>query len=127
MICNCFFYFGMLLSIYMDKQWQGGESMDIKKRIEMIEKDGLMARGKKDLIRHLEGGRLTHRQAIHAHCYDCMCYFIDGRADCRLTRCSLYPFMIFNKNRIKSISRKLSEEHIEKMQGARKKSKTVNQ
>jgi len=97
-----------------------GESMDIKKRIEMIKKDGLTTKGKKELICHLEGGRLTYRQAIHAHCYDCMCYFIDGRADCEMPRCPLHPFMVFNRNRTKPKTRILTEEHIEKLLKGRK-------
>jgi hypothetical protein len=36
--------------------------------IDMIKKNGLRAKGKKELLKHLEGGRLTHRQAIWAHC-----------------------------------------------------------
>lgn len=101
-------------------------SEDLTKLIEMIKKDGVTARGKRELISYLEGRRLTHRQAIQAHCYDCMCYFIDGRADCQLTRCPLYPFMIFNKNQSKPKTRKLTEEHVQKLQRARKTRKAGN-
>jgi hypothetical protein len=48
--------------------------------------------GKTNLVRHLNGDRLTQRQAILAKCCDCMCYHVDGRIDCRMPHCSLYPF-----------------------------------
>ena len=48
--------------------------------------------GKRNLIKHLLGERLTQRQAILAKCCDCMGYHIDGRMDCRMPHCSLYPF-----------------------------------
>ncbi len=69
--------------------------MTDKDRIAVIGKDGLRAKGKTELLRHLEGKKLTHKQAIYAKCYDCMGYFIDGRMDCRLCGCSLYPFMVY--------------------------------
>jgi hypothetical protein len=34
-------------------------------------KNGTRRIGQKDLINHLEGKRLTQRQAIRAKCYDC--------------------------------------------------------
>ena len=96
-----------------------------EKRIAMIRKDGLKARGKEELITHLQGGRLTHRQAIQAHCYDCMGYFADGRADCEMPRCPLYPFMNFNRNKNKRVKRVLTGEHLRKMIRAKQESHAV--
>lgn len=42
---------------------------------------------------HRKGGRLTQRQAILAKCADCMNNYVDGREDCRITACPLYPWM----------------------------------
>ena len=64
-----------------------------KKRI--IKDVGIGARGRKELLKHLSGGRLTQRQAILAKCYDCMGYFTDGKEDCGIPECSLYPFMAY--------------------------------
>jgi hypothetical protein len=58
---------------------------------------GKRARGGKELKKHLAGDRLTQRQAIHAKCYDCMGGYSDGRVDCQLSDCSLYPFMAYRK------------------------------
>ena len=69
--------------------------------IEMIRKDGKRAKGKSELIKHLEGERLTYKQAVNAKCYECMCYCMDGLIDCTISRCPLYPFMPYNPNRIK--------------------------
>ena len=51
------------------------------------------SRGKTLYLKYLDGVRLTGRQAALAKCCDCMCYHIDGREDCRMPTCPLYPFM----------------------------------
>lgn len=71
-----------------------------------INQHGKTARGKKEILKYLGGGRLTPKQAILAHCYGCMAYFADGKIDCKMPKCPLHPFMAFNKNRQK---RKTSE------------------
>jgi len=61
--------------------------------------------GKTQLLKYLTGKRLTQAQAIKAKCCDCMGGFSDGRIDCAMPDCSLYPFMIYNPKRGKSISK----------------------
>jgi hypothetical protein len=73
--------------------------------MESIKRDGIRAKGKVELLKYLEGGRLTFKQAIHGKCYDCMGFFQDGRIDCELLRCPLYPFMVFNPKKKKGSSR----------------------
>jgi hypothetical protein len=63
------------------------------KKIEEIRKHGISTRGKTNLIRYLEGERLTQREAILAKCCDCAGYHSDGRVDCRMPDCPLYPYM----------------------------------
>jgi len=56
--------------------------------------------GKTFLLKHLYGDVLTRDQAIKAKCADCMGYYIDGRADCEVSGCPLYPYMPYKaKNR----------------------------
>ena len=53
-------------------------------------KSGKLRKGRKWLIKHLEGVRLTRNQAISAKCYDC-----NGMGEsykCEIRECSLYPF-----------------------------------
>lgn len=71
------------------------------KLISEIQKHGKTVKGKKELIKHLDGGHLTPKQMIHAHCYACMGYFIDGRQDCKMPKCPCYPFMTFNTDKRK--------------------------
>jgi len=73
--------------------------MDIKTRLAIAQKSGIASAGKTNLIKHLQGERLTQRQAIHAKCCDCMGYNADGRMDCRMPHCSLYPWMSFRDDR----------------------------
>jgi hypothetical protein len=89
------------------------------KRIHEIKQHGKTARGKKELIKYLAGGKLTPKQAIQAKCFDCTGYFADGRNDCRMTKCSLYPFMAFNSDKSKRTSRTMSEDHKAKLRAAR--------
>ena len=53
----------------------------------------IRAVGKKELIKHLQGGRLTMRQRLLAKCFECMGGYADGTQDCRITDCPLYPVM----------------------------------
>ena len=56
-------------------------------------KSGSGRRGKANLVKYLEGGRLTQRQAIQAKCYDCQGM---GESDeCDIESCSLYPYSQF--------------------------------
>jgi len=71
------------------------------KLISDIEKHGKTARGRQELLKHLDGGRLTLKQSVLAHCYSCMGYYSDGKQDCRLSKCPLWPFMAYNANRQK--------------------------
>lgn len=91
----------------------------MNKNISDIKRHGKTARGKKELIKHLEGGRLTLKKAVNAYCYDCTGYYADGRQDCKMPKCSLYPFMAFNQDKSKRTSRTMSEEHKAKLRAAR--------
>lgn len=84
--------------------------MNESKLIETIKNNGKRAKGKSELLKHLEGHRLTFKQAVNAKCYECMGYCIDGLIDCTLTDCPLYPFMPYNPNRIKRNRRNRVEQ-----------------
>jgi len=60
---------------------------------EMMLRRGIRAKGRKELAAHLEGIRLTQRQAIQAKCYECMGAYSDGRVFCKIPKCPLSPFM----------------------------------
>jgi len=58
-------------------------------------KAGKMRQGKNDLIKHLEGKRLSWGRAIKAKCYDCNGM---GEIDtCDIVTCPLYPFSPYRK------------------------------
>jgi len=72
-----------------------------EKLITEIKRHGKAARGKKELINHLEGKRLTPKKAIEAKCFDCLCYMVDGRQDCKIPKCPCYPFMAYSADKKK--------------------------
>jgi len=39
------------------------------------------------------GKKLTLKQAVLAKCADCMGKYADGKLDCEIPECSLYPWM----------------------------------
>ena len=91
-----------------------------EKTISDIQRHGKTARGKKELIKHLEGGRLTLKQAVNAYCFACMGYYADGKQDCNMPHCSLHPFMAYNQNREKqTVKKTMPAGHMEKMRAAR--------
>lgn len=54
--------------------------------------------GKRHLITHLEGKRLTRNQIIMAKCCECMGGYVDGRMDCKIPDCPLYPLMPYREH-----------------------------
>lgn len=77
-------------------------------KLESIKKHGVSAQGRKELLRYLKGKDLTLHQAVLARCYDCMSYFADGAADCKIPECPLYPYMPFRtlRNVNKAVAKK---------------------
>jgi hypothetical protein len=56
-------------------------------------KNGILAKGKKELEAYHSREKLTPLKAVLAKCYECMGRYIDGRRDCQVTDCPLYEFM----------------------------------
>lgn len=67
---------------------------------------GLETPGKRYLVKHIKGERITLRQAVMAKCFECMCGFADGRQDCKITVCALYPWMPFRQVKASSTAPK---------------------
>lgn len=67
--------------------------MSNEKKIASIRKHGIAAQGRKELLMHLQGTPLTERQGRLAQCYDCMGYYVDGKADCGIPDCPHYRRM----------------------------------
>lgn len=55
--------------------------------------EGILAIGKTELLRYLDGKTLTREEAILAMCYDCTGYYAEGRQDCKQSQCPLYQYM----------------------------------
>jgi hypothetical protein len=92
----------------------------MNERIKNLRKYGKTARGKNELLKHLSGERLTLKQAVNAHCCDCMGFYADGKVDCNMPHCSLHPFMAYNQNRVKrTVKNPMPKDHMEKMRAAR--------
>jgi len=62
-----------------------------------IAKHGLTSGGMTVYLKYLSGKRLTNKQAIMAKCFDCCGYYADGRQDCGIKVCPLYPLMPYGE------------------------------
>ena len=79
--------------------------------LEDIEKYGKSYQGYNEMVKYLHGEILTLKQSVKAKCFDCMGFYADGKNDCKITTCSLYPFMPFNENGPrKRVAKPMSEE-----------------
>jgi hypothetical protein len=87
--------------------------MDIEK-INTIRKSGKAAKGKQELVDHFTGKKLTLRKAVLSKCYECMNYYADGKVDCQIPSCPLYPFMPYREGE-KIVLRKMAEAQKEKV------------
>jgi hypothetical protein len=69
-----------------------------------IKKYGLTVRGRREYLKYLNKEKITLRQAVAAHCYDCQGFFADGRTPCPDELCPLWPWSQFrNKESVKTI------------------------
>jgi len=58
-------------------------------------KSGPRRSGRKEIIKYLEGGKLTRSQAIRAKCFDCL--GMGDQSICDSVSCSLNPFSPFRQ------------------------------
>lgn len=49
--------------------------------------------GRKHMLRFIKGESITRSQAMKAKCFECCNGFIDGRVDCGIRDCPIYPWM----------------------------------
>ena len=67
-------------------------------------RSGKMTSGKRELLNHLAGKKLTQKQAIRAKCYDCS-GFGESR-ECDIVECSLLPYSQYGGKKWKAKGKK---------------------
>lgn len=67
--------------------------------------DSPQAKGKRELLKRLDGGHLTTKQAILANCFECCNGYVDGKVDCEIDNCALYEYMPYGKIQYKNATR----------------------
>ncbi|MDP1989471.1 MAG: hypothetical protein Q8K00_00485 [Syntrophales bacterium] len=93
--------FGLTGRSWTYRNHQGGNVTDrrsnvsrqMEQRICEIEKYGMKAKGRKELVYHLEGRPLPRGKAILGMCYSCSGFYADGKIDCAMPMCPLYRYM----------------------------------
>jgi hypothetical protein len=91
----------------------------ISKMIEVVGKWALH-QGKSELLRFLNGGKLSWKEQCRAKCFECCCGYDDGAKDCKIPTCPLYGGMPYRDAKPeKKGSRTMSDEHKAKMAAAR--------
>ena len=86
------------------------------------------ARGVKELKKYLLGERLTQRQAIIAKCADCMFDYADGKDDCQIPDCPLYPYQPYQTDVVlpKKHNKPMTSEHKKAFMRGRIAKKGIN-
>lgn len=56
----------------------------------------MLSSGKAEMKLHLNSKPLSRMQAMKAKCFECMNGFLDGRQDCKIKDCPLYPWMPYS-------------------------------
>jgi len=87
-------------------------------KIEAIKKSMPLS-GRKHLLAHMEGKRLSFKQAILAKCFECMNGFIDGKQDCGIHDCPLYPWMPFSSRKALKKAVEVTPEMLQRLKDAR--------
>ncbi|MEI7636350.1 MAG: hypothetical protein WCJ37_03540 [Syntrophus sp. (in: bacteria)] len=91
-----------------------------------IEEVGVLAKGKAEFLKHLDGERLTPGETFLAQCYDCTGYYADGKEDCKMLTCAIYPFMAYREDKPeRRRKRELSEGQRAKLRENFKKARTA--
>ena len=67
--------------------------------IKQVKKLGVEAQGRRELVKFLEGKKISRKEAMIAFCYECQGYYKDGRISCENTDCPMYPYMPYSKNK----------------------------
>jgi len=105
--------------------------MKNKSLIDNIETYGKNGKDKDNLIKYLEGEKLSINQAVRAKCFDCNGFYADGKNDCKVKRCPLYPWMPYGevkKNRIKAeVSDEKKKAFVERIRMAKLSPKPLSQ
>lgn len=70
---------------------------------EWVEENGSRGKGKKELLRIMNGEALSLNQMIMANCYVCMGYYIDGAIDCSIKDCPLYSRMPYREGGVSKL------------------------
>ncbi len=85
----------------------------------------MKAKGVKELNRYQMGDKLTNRQAIIAKCADCMCLYVDGKEDCQMPDCPLYPVSPYGNHPVfkSRASHKVSEKTLKALASGRDRRK----
>lgn len=89
------------------------------------------ARGCRELKKHSLGDRLTLRQMILAKCADCCNWYADGKNDCEIPDCPLYPLSPYGTHPKYTVfksraSHQLSAQHLKALTRGRARVKKDN-
>ncbi len=74
-------------------------------KIEAIQ-NSPQCQGRAELLGHMEGKKISRSAAMKAKCYECMNAYIDGKVDCGIKTCPLYPWMPFSESGPRKLMRK---------------------
>ncbi len=54
---------------------------------------GILAQGRNELKKYLEGKKITYKEAVLGKCYECNLGYADGKVSCEIPECPLFQYM----------------------------------
>ena len=82
------------------------------------------AKGIKEQKKWETGEKLSFKQAILAKCAECMAMYADGKADCGIPECSLYPWMPYGALWVGREKKIVPPDKLKSMRGNLKRPRT---
>lgn len=84
----------MALKKFNPSKWP--QNAHVVKNIKQAISNAPVSSGKNCILKYLNGQGIGMKAAITAKCCECMGYYVDGKHDCGVSHCPLYPWMPYN-------------------------------
>ena len=75
----------------------------------------IKARGAKEFLSYSYGKKISLKQSVLAKCFECCGNYMDGKEDCLIEECPLYPFMPYGAVWMGREKKIMSPEHTKRL------------
>lgn len=73
--------------------------MNLEKKKHEVTMKGKKSGGMTNYLKYLSGRKIGLKGAVLAKCFDCCGFYADGRMDCKIQDCPLYPWQPYRESK----------------------------